>query len=181
MGRKEDFKKVFRQDFSKFNVEVVYSAQDGSCKKCGNALEAGFHRHHVNGDASDNSVSNLELYCAECHRATLGEAAKKQFEEHKAQEKRVLESLNMLIDEIFQGEMSGAKAERAIAALSMSLKVSRRYNEIDKGLEKPPVSIVMARRMAESKILYDSLQEGYREGLKVGVQIRRGLDESEIH
>lgn len=167
-----------RKDFSKFAVDVVYVAQDGVCIKCGAPLEPHFHRHHRNGNPSDNSIDNLELYCEECHRATLGEEAKRQFEEHKNQERRVLDMLNKLIDEIFQGTVSGANAERVIDALSMSLKVSRKYNEVDKGLERVPVSIVMARRLAESKILYESLQEGYREGLKVGMQIRRELDES---
>ncbi|MCP8313119.1 MAG: hypothetical protein H3Z53_01940 [archaeon] len=151
-----------RKDFPKWKVEQVYIAQDGSCLKCGNSLEHGFHRHHKDGNPSNNEVSNLELLCAECHRATLGDA----ITEHRKQEEKVLNDLNKLIDECFAGKLSGATVERMMDAITLSLKVSRNLNKLDEGIESPPASIALLKRMQETKILQEAYLEGFKDGVK---------------
>jgi hypothetical protein len=159
---KMDRSKV-RRDFPEWKVEAVYLAQDGCCLRCGGSLESGFHRHHKDGNPANNATENLELLCPQCHRATLGV----QWDEHRKQEKRVLESLNKLIDEAFAGKIAGAVVERLVDALSLSLKVSKELSGIDKGQESPPASFVLFKRLAETRIL----QEAYLEGLKDGIRL----------
>lgn len=155
-------REVKRKDFPVWKVEQVYIAQDGACLKCGNSLEHGFHRHHKDGTPANNEISNLELLCPECHRATLGEA----ITEHRKQEEKVLNDLNKLIDECFAGKISGSVVERMIEAITLSLKVSRSLNKIDEGLESPPASIALLKRMQETKILQEAYLEGFKDGMK---------------
>jgi hypothetical protein len=151
-----------RREFQRWKVEKVYIAQDGACIKCGNSLEHGFHRHHKDGNPSNNSIENLELLCPECHRATLGEA----IIEHRKQEEKVLRDLNRLIDECFAGKISGSVVERMIEAITLSLKISRNLNKIDEGIESPPASIALLKRMQETKILQEMYLEGFKDGVR---------------
>jgi hypothetical protein len=151
-----------RRDFPRWKVEQVYIAQDGVCARCGNSLEHGFHRHHRDGNPLNNSIENLELLCPECHRATLGDA----LIEHRKQEEKVLNYLNKLIDECFAGRMSGAVVERMIEAITLSLKVSRNLNKIDEGIESPPASIVLLKRMQETRMLQEAYLEGFKDGVR---------------
>jgi len=151
-----------REDFPKWKVEQVYIAQDGVCVRCGNTLEHGFHRHHKDGNPANNSIDNLELLCPECHRATLGEA----IAEHRKQEEKVLRDLNRLIDECFAGRISGAVVERMIEAITLTLKVSRNLNRLDEGIESPPASIALLKKMQETKILQEAYLEGFKDGVR---------------
>ena len=151
-----------RKAFPTWKVEQVYIAQDGVCSKCSNSLEHGFHRHHKDGNHANNKIDNLELLCAECHRATLGDA----LAEHKKQEERALSSLNKLLDECFAGKISGAVVERMIEAITLSLKVSRSLNKIDGGIESPPASIALFKRMQETKVLQETYLEGFKDGVR---------------
>ncbi|MEM2294593.1 MAG: HNH endonuclease [Nitrososphaerota archaeon] len=151
-----------RKDFPRWKVEQVYIAQDGVCAKYGDSLEHGFHRHHKDGNPANNEIDNLELLCPECHRATLGDAVT----EHRKQEEKVLSDLNRLIDECFAGKISGAVVERLIEAITLSLKVSRNLDKIDEGLESPPTSIALLKRMQETKILQETYLEGFKDGVK---------------
>jgi hypothetical protein len=159
-----------RRNFQEWKVDIVYRQQDGACPKCGSSLENGFHRHHEDGDHSNNSVTNLELHCAECHRAEVrsGEG----LQAHRDQEELVLGKLNTLITQGLNKEISGAAMERLIDAMTLSLRVSRNVNEMDLGIERPPTSIVLARRLAESR----AFQDIYREGLRDGMRIRAEND-----
>ena len=151
-----------RRDFPRWKVEQVYIAQDGVCAKCGNSLEHGFHRHHKDGNPANNSIENLELLCPECHRATLGEAVIN----HRRQEEKILNDLNRLIDECFAGKLSGAVVERLIEAMKMSLKISRSLNKVDEGIESPPASIALLKRMQETRILQEAYIEGFKDGVR---------------
>jgi len=151
-----------REDFPKWKVEQVYIAQDGVCVRCGNTLEHGFHRHHKDGNPANNSIDNLELLCPECHRATLGEA----IVEHRKQEEKVLRDLNRLIDECFAGRISGAVVERMIEAITLTLKISRNLNRLDEGIESPPASIALLKKMQETKILQEAYLEGFKDGIR---------------
>jgi len=158
-----------RKDFKGWQVDAVYIAQDGVCLTCGGTLQKGFHRHHKDGDRSNNKTDNLELRCAECHRATLGEA----FDKHKEQEKRVLESLNRLLDEGFAGKLSGANMERMLDTMSKSLKISRTVNEMDKGIEYPSAAIMMSVRMEEQRKITDAYLDGFKAGSKAVLFIHK--------
>jgi hypothetical protein len=151
-----------RRDFPRWKVEQVYIAQDGVCARCGSSLEHGFHRHHKDGNPLNNSIENLELLCPECHRATLGDA----IINHRKQEEKILNDLNRLIDECFAGRLSGAVVERLIEAMKMSLKISRSLNKIDQGIESPPASIALLKRMQETKMLQEAYLEGFKDGVR---------------
>jgi len=128
----------------------------------GSSLEHGFHRHHKDGNPANNSIENLELLCPECHRATLGEAVIN----HRRQEEKILNDLNRLIDECFAGRLSGAVVERLIEAMKMSLKISRSLNKVDEGIESPPASIALLKRMQETKMLQEAYIEGFKDGVR---------------
>ena len=131
--------------------------------KCGNSLEHGFHRHHKDGNPTNNEISNLELLCAECHRATLGDA----IIEHRKQEEKVLGTLNKLLDGCFAGKgIAGATIEKIIEALRPSLSVSRSLNKFDQGIESPPALITLLKRMQETKMLQEAYLEGFKDGVK---------------
>jgi hypothetical protein len=151
-----------RRDFPRWKVEQVYIAQDGVCARCGSSLEHGFHRHHRDGNPANNSIENLELLCPECHRATFGEA----IINHRKQEEKILNDLNKLIDECFAGRLSGAVVERLIEAMKMSLKISRSLNRIDQGVESPPASIALLKRMQETRMLQEAYLEGFKDGVR---------------
>jgi len=151
-----------RRAFPVWRVELVYWIQDGVCAKCGGSLERGFHRHHLNGDPTDNSVENLQLLCPECHLATLGDALAR----HRQQEEKALNYLNNLLDQCFNGRLTGATVERILDAIALALKISRSLNGIDKGLESPPPSIALLRKLQESKILTETYMEGFKDGVR---------------
>jgi hypothetical protein len=158
-----------RRDFPRWKVEQVYIAQDGVCARCGNSLEHGFHRHHKDGNPLNNSIENLELLCPECHRATLGEA----IINHRKQEEKILNDLNKLIDECFAGKLSGAVVERLIEAMKISLRISRSLNKIDQGIESPPASIALLKRMQETRMLQETYLEGFKDGIRLMINNRK--------
>lgn len=155
-----------RKVFHKWQVDLVYIAQDGCCLKCGNTLKKGFHRHHKDGKHDNNATDNLELHCAECHRATLGKAVT----EHKKQEAKILEDLNTLLDRGFEGKLSGANMERMLEAMGMSLKVSRSVNKLDVGIEYPSASITLGTRIKEIETMTEYYLKGLHEGISLGVK-----------
>lgn len=161
-----------RKDFKGWQVDIVYRAQDGICLKCSGSLAKGFHRHHKDGDRSNNKTDNLELLCAECHRATFAEA----YKTHRKQEARILKQLNRLITEGFTDKkLSGATMERMMDAMSKSLRISRSLNKMDQGIEYPSAAIAMSLRMEEQKRITDAYLEGFRSGSKA---IRKILKEA---
>jgi len=163
-----------RRDFPQWKVDLVYIAQDGVCTRCGGTLAHGFHRHHKDGNPHNNSIDNLELLCAECHRATLGD----KYKAHVEQEKRVLENLNKLIELGFEGKLSGANMERLLEAMTLSLKVSRQINELDKGIEYPSPWLVFGQRQGELARITEAYLNGLREGIKLAEAAKNGKQES---
>lgn len=155
-----------RKSFKRWKVDLVYEAQDGACVVCGGTLKKGFHRHHKDGDPSNNDISNLELRCADCHRATFKEA----YKAHKDQERQVLASLNKLLEQGFEGKLSGANMERMLEAMTMSLKLSRSINKLDQGIEYPSAAIAMRFKMDEIKKLTEQYLAGLREGISLGIR-----------
>jgi len=49
---------------------AVYQLFDKACRVCGN--KNANQIHHIDGDASNNHIRNLELLCYDCHLATEG-------------------------------------------------------------------------------------------------------------
>lgn len=171
-----------RRDFSKFQVDLVYLSQDGICPLCGAGLEqTGFHRHHKNGDANDNSLGNLQLVCPRCHHSKSG--LSNPYTQHKEQEKIVLGKLNEIVQLILEPqivevtdskgnkatkalELSGVVLEKLVDALTMSLKVSRNTTDVDYGREFTPDAIKIQRKMIEATVSGDAYIEGYMTGVK---------------
>ncbi|MBS7250209.1 MAG: hypothetical protein KIH08_06410 [Candidatus Freyarchaeota archaeon] len=50
-------------------------------------------------------------------------------------------------------------------AITLSLKVSRNLNEIDEGIESPPASIALLKRMQETRMLQEAYLEGFKDGI----------------
>jgi len=63
-------------------------------------------------------------------------------------------------------KLSGATVERLIEAMKTSLKISRSLNKIDQGIESPPASIVLLKKMQETKMLQEAYLEGFRDGVR---------------
>jgi len=160
-----------RKDFKKWQVDLVYELQDGCCLGCGTSLEHGFHRHHKDGDHSNNKTDNLELYCPECHHARKGEAAKTAWTSHKERESKALKDLDKLISQALgEGKLSGATAERILEAISKGLSVSRR------GLDRPesvPASILIERKYKQREVQLESYIEGIKEGIRLGAEVKK--------
>jgi len=85
---------------------------------------------------------------------------------HRKQEEKILNDLNKLIDECFAGRLSGAVIEGLMEAMRMSLKISRSLNKIDQGIESPPASITLLKRMQETRILQEAYLEGFKDGIR---------------
>jgi len=159
----QDDRKMWKQ----WAVTTAYESQEGLCLKCGANLEqTTFHQHHKDGDHSNNALINLQLLCPKCHHATYGEA--NSYTEHKAQEARILDKINVLIEQALDPntKISGASMEKLVDAMSLSLKVSRNVTDIDYGREYTPSSIKVQRRMSEQSMLMDKYMEGYMDAVK---------------
>jgi len=60
-------KQTKRRRFSKFFMQKTLKLQKKRCKNCNNKLkECDFD--HIDGDSSNNSLSNCQALCLECHR-----------------------------------------------------------------------------------------------------------------
>ena len=154
-----------RKDFPEWQVTVAYIRQDGCCAKCGRSLKHGFHRHHKDGDPTNNSPDNLLLLCPECHYAITHE---KEWNEHKELERKLCLLLYQALEKVLQGELSGASLERMIMAVAKILSLSRH----EKGLDVPP------ERLPELHCEQEYLWiQGFKEGLKRGLEL--GLYKSE--
>ena len=151
-----------RKDFSQWQVAIAYNLAEGLCKKCGKPLGKYFHRHHIDGDHSNNGTENLELYCASCH---AGEA----YKTHIAQKKLALGNVEALIDKSIKGEVSGAAAEKAIEAIKLQLSLIEQCYPAE--LEELPVEIRTRNYLMGSGLLLKEYEKGVREGIKMGVAI----------
>lgn len=149
-----------RKDFESWKVDEVYKLQDGCCPKCGGTLHKGFHRHHKDGNHSNNSIENLILHCPSCHRGETNVKA------HKEQEQRTLDNINKLIDESFETKMSGSTLQQLVEAMGMSMRISRSVNDLDVGIEYPSANITYARKMRAQEAQFQTYIEGFRDGCR---------------
>jgi ribosomal protein S27AE len=159
-----------REDFHKWQIDLAYEAQNGLCKKCGAGLEqTGFHAHHEDGDHTNNSLANLSLLCPKCHFTTF--KGSNPWDAHKDTEKRILESLLKVIDLVLDpaSKMSGATLEKLNDSMTMALRSSRYFNEIDYGKMTVPASILQMRGMAEAKVQGEAYTAGFMDGVKATV------------
>ena len=63
---------VVRRGWTPDEKEQVRIRQDGKCAHCGKPPPR-WEYHHVNGDRSDNSMSNCEGLCPNCHSIETNE------------------------------------------------------------------------------------------------------------
>jgi cytochrome c553 len=152
-----------RKDFKAWATAIVYNVQQGSCFKCGKPLGKRFHKHHKNGDHSDNSVENLELLCASCH---AGEA----YKTHIEQKKQALGNVEALIDKAIKGEVSGAATEKAIEAIKLQLSLIEQCYPSE--LEELPPEIRTRNYLVGSGLLLKEYEKGIRKGVNMGVNIQ---------
>jgi hypothetical protein len=66
------YKNVVRRGWTPDEKEQVRIRQDGKCANCGKPPPR-WEYHHVNGDRSDNSMSNCEGLCPNCHSIETNE------------------------------------------------------------------------------------------------------------
>jgi len=150
-----------RKDFEPWKVEVVYNKQEGICAKedCGNSLAYGFHRHHKDGKASNNSVDNLSLQCPRCHG---GEAFKSLI----TRKERYLEETDAILEMAKSGKMSGALADKLTDLIKLGLSLSSQVHGYE--VEKPPASIRIKNQLLTSGALLERYEAGYRDGMRIG-------------
>lgn len=159
--------KETRQDFKKWQIDLAYESQNGLCVRCGAGLEqTGFHAHHEDGNHSNNALSNLSLLCPKCHFTTF--KGSNPWDEHKKTEATVLNALLKVIDAFNDpaSKLSGATLEKFNDSMTMALRSSRYYNEIDYGRMQVPASIQMVRGMAEAKVTGEAYTDGYMAGVR---------------
>lgn len=149
-----------RKNFEPWKVALVYRRQDGVCAKLGclNPLEGGFHRHHKDGNPSNDSIENLELYCPICHG---GEAYRTLIE----QKKQALGQVEAMIQMSLEGKLSGAAADKLLDAIRLQLSLSRQV--YGTGVEEPPAEIRAEGYLASSGILIKEYEKGFRDGFQV--------------
>lgn len=172
-----------RKDFEKWKVHVVYMAQEGRCKKCGGSLDFGmgtgesFEKHHADGDASNNSVENLQLLCKSCHQATLAlsdEDYEKRYRKHRKLEEDTLDKLRDLCEKALNKELPSTSIERISEALALCLKLSTGINGINKGVFYPPPSIKALVDQRKIKAETAAILKGFEMGVRsVEIQIRK--------
>ena len=159
-----------RRDFSTSQISLAYESQDGLCIHCGAGLEqTGYHAHHKDGDHSNNTQENLELWCPKSHFTTF--KGSNPWVEHKKTEAKILESLVTVITNTLDpaSKMSGATLEKLNDAMTLALKVSRNVFEIDYGRIQVPAELRIKRKLLENDIMADSFMSGYMEGVKATV------------
>jgi hypothetical protein len=151
-----------RKDFEPWKVEVVYKQQDGICAKCGNPLIAGFHRHHKNGDNTNNSIENLELFCMTCHGSEKWNTLQQQKEKH-------IGELNNLIQKGIEGGVAGAVLDKLLDAIKLALSLERQVNGLE--VEEVPASVKTEYSQAIVEWNLKEWERGVKEGLLKGIDI----------
>jgi len=150
-----------RKDFKKWVTDIVYEQQQGLCAKCGRSLEQGFHKHHKNGDASNNSVENLELLCPECHGG-------EQYKTLQQQRIKHLQQIEDIIELASSGQVSGAIVEKITELIKLGLSLENKvYNDV----ELPPINVRLQSNMAIQQMLLKEYQRGFEDGLKTAYNI----------
>lgn len=145
-----------RKNFEPWKVAIVYNLQEGTCFKCGRPLGKKFHRHHKNGNNTNNSLDNLELHCASCHG---GEA----YTTHIKQKKAVIGNIGALIEGLNEKTISGSAGQVELESIKLKLKLIEQCYPHD--LEELPVEIRVKNYLVGSGILLKEYEKGFREGM----------------
>ena len=70
------------QSYKLKNKLVKAGLKENKCECCGitewNGKEVKFELHHIDGDSSNNSLSNLQILCPNCHSQTANFRSKKR-------------------------------------------------------------------------------------------------------
>lgn len=151
-----------RKDFEQWKISIVYNACEGLCFKCGKPLSKKFHRHHIDGDHSNNSIENLKLYCAVCHG---GEA----YTTYIKQKKEVIGEVGALVQALVKKEISGSGGQVAYEALKLKLSLIEQCYPTE--LEGVPVDIRVRNYLVGSGILLKEYEKGVREGMNKGIGV----------
>ena len=147
-----------RKDFQPWKVATVYNVQEGICK-CGKPLGDKFHRHHIDGNHSNNEIANLELMCAQCHG---GEG----YSTYIKQKEAVLGEVSHLIEK----EASGSVKQVELEAIKLKLRLIEQC--YPPGLEDLPPEIRTRNYLVGSGILIKEYEKGVSKGVGMGVNIQ---------
>ena len=104
--------------------------QQGRCNKCNNyewlGVEIPLEIEHISGDDSDNSRSNVELLCPNCHALTVTWRGrnKKKLSDHKVSDEELLAAL-----------ISSSSIRQALISVGMAGK-GKNYNRAYELLSK---------------------------------------------
>jgi len=78
-----------RKTINKKTRDAVRAVQGFRCaNNHDHSLKRGGYLHHKNGNPNDNRITNLEYWCAECHKKKTAEQARKRAK-MKAREKKL--------------------------------------------------------------------------------------------
>lgn len=164
---------VPRADFPKWIVELKFNEQEGICANCGNSLAWGYHKHHKDGNRSNNNLENLELHCPRCHRAKSPEEAKKRYKAHEATLENEMVDLTRIIEGAFEGKLSGASIDKALETVIRRTSTSEKLMGYNEGIIPPPASFVLMRKMAEVEKVKDAYMAGIQEGIRMQLEAQR--------
>ena len=157
-----------RKDFPEWMVTRKFIEQDGVCgnKYCNNPLSNGFHRHHKDGDPSNNSYENLVLLCPECHYALKAEQTKghNPLKAHRELQRKAIEGILRAIGLVEQGKLSGASLERLLQGWDRVLAES--WKRVTFELEYPDPIFAMYKHLMRTGLIQNAYLEGFKDGLK---------------
>jgi len=151
-----------RKDFEPWKVEVVFRLQDGVCFKCGKSLANGFHRHHLDGDPSNNSIENLRLDCPSCHGSEAYQTLIKK-------KKKFLQDIDNLLKSALTEKTSGTLIDKLTDLIKLGLSLNNQVYGIE--IERPPVSIRLENQLLASGLLQKEYEKGLHKGIELGADL----------
>ena len=160
-----------RKHFKPWQVDRKFIEQDGVCATpgCHNPLFMGFHRHHKNGDNSDNSYGNLQLLCIECHFTTL-KGKENPLEQHRELQRKAISGILKAIGLAMPpGKLSGSTLERILSGYAQAISESWKEKGLRSTVEYPSPFFSMIRDMQKSGVIQDAIQEGVKMGIKAAL------------
>lgn len=160
-----------RRDFKAWTVDLAYDIQQGCCAKCGASLEKGFEIHHKDGNPSNISIDNIELLCVRCHKSTF---ASTDWEAYRKRLEKILNDIDRILELAFNGQLSGAVADKMVELEKVALKLTRELYGIYDSMHKPPVTVILERKFAETKILQQMFLEGWKQGIADALSLLKG-------
>jgi hypothetical protein len=153
-----------RKNFPTSIILEVFEEQGRCCGKCGRSLMYGYHTHHKDSDASNNSKENCQLLCSGCHGG-------EQWQTLQDQKKATIGQLDGLIDKAVRGEVAGAVLDKALDAVK--LKLSLQTQVYGEGALEPPAEVKLETYITIMEAKLAEYEKGVKIGIPLGVELAK--------